>query len=380
MRKLFYPSFFRIFLAAITLSVIPAGEMFSQVDIRLFADKTPESAVFTVVSGEFEVKDFSGNIWLIKAGTPVVVSKFRERLAVKVMYDNAIACDSVLFTGITGKDLFYLRIMGQNVPRNIYCGSLKCIPDMTTLVMINTCDIESYVAGVVKAEGGSGKHPEFYRTQSVIARTYMYRYLGKHTADHFNLCDNTHCQVYRGVTTDSAIIRAALDTRGEVIFGPDSLPVIAAFHSNCGGETAASEDVWLTPQPYLRRVTDPHCSSGRNAVWQVTKSLQEWKSYLGKAGFTGDDALLNYSQLKRSEDYAVGDIRIPFRQVRSDFNLRSTFFSVSVKGDSVLLMGRGYGHGVGLCQEGAMVMAAKGFNYRQIIGFYYTGVTVRTIP
>ncbi|HUV00019.1 MAG TPA: hypothetical protein VMW32_03545, partial [Bacteroidales bacterium] len=58
---------------------------------------------------------------------------------------------------------------------------------------------------------------------------------------------------------------------------------------------------------------------------------------------------------------------------------RSTFFSVSADGDSVLLKGRGYGHGVGLCQEGAMAMAAKGFNFSQIIDFYYSGVTVTDI-
>jgi len=59
--------------------------------------------------------------------------------------------------------------------------------------------------------------------------------------------------------------------------------------------------------------------------------------------------------------------------------LRSSFFSVSAKGDSVILNGRGYGHGVGLCQEGAMVMATKGFDYRQIINFYYTGVVLADI-
>ena len=60
-------------------------------------------------------------------------------------------------------------------------------------------------------------------------------------------------------------------------------------------------------------------------------------------------------------------------------NLRSTFFSVVPEGDSIILKGRGYGHGVGLCQEGAMVMAAKGFNYKQIIDFYYSGVIISDI-
>jgi stage II sporulation protein D len=65
--------------------------------------------------------------------------------------------------------------------------------------------------------------------------------------------------------------------------------------------------------------------------------------------------------------------------MRSDLDLRSTFFSVYAKGDSIILKGKGYGHGVGLCQEGAMEMAAKGFNYKQIIDFYYFGVFISDI-
>jgi stage II sporulation protein D len=108
-------------------------------------------------------------------------------------------------------------------------------------------------------------------------------------------------------------------------------------------------------------------------------SLTEWTGYLRKSGYNGnvDDAsLLNFSQITRLNFYKAGSFSIPFRQIRSDLNLRSTFFSIAVEGDSVILTGRGYGHGVGLCQEGAMVMAAKGFSYRQIIGFYYKNVRI----
>jgi stage II sporulation protein D len=70
---------------------------------------------------------------------------------------------------------------------------------------------------------------------------------------------------------------------------------------------------------------------------------------------------------------------MPFRTIRSALSLRSSFFSVSVDGDSLLLKGRGYGHGVGLCQVGAMIMAVKGYTYKQIIDFYYFGVLILDI-
>ncbi|MCU0460577.1 MAG: SpoIID/LytB domain-containing protein [Bacteroidales bacterium] len=371
--------YFRTFLWITLFFLIKGNSLSAQVRIRIFANQSPESAIFSVTAGEYELITFSGNNWIVKSGTLVAISKFKERLAVKVMNDNTVVCDSVLLAGRTGRDIFSLRIFGNTPLRQTYSGDLQCLPDLNTLMFINICDIESYIAGVVKSEGGSGKNPEYFKTQAVIARTYMYRYMEKHAADHFNLCDNTHCQAFNGLTGDSMIIKAALDTRGELILGPDTLPIIAAFHSNCGGETAPSEDVWLTPQPYLKKVTDPHCLASRNAKWSLTRNIDEWTEYLKKSGFTGDASLLNFSQITRSTDYKAGTFSLPLRQIRNDFNLRSTFFSVSVAGDSVIFKGRGYGHGVGLCQEGAMEMAAKGFNYRQIIGFYYTNVRIITI-
>jgi stage II sporulation protein D len=351
----------------------------AQVRVRIFADQTPESAVFSVAGGEYEINSFTGNRRTVKKGALIVITKFSEKLAVKVMNEKGFICDSILFSGKTGNDNYSLRTYGNPSLRQYYSGDLQCFPDLGTLVFINICDIESYIAGVVKSEGGSGKYPEYFKTQAVIARTYMYKYFDKHIADRYNLCDNTHCQAFNGLTADSAIIRAALETKDEVILGPDTALIISAFHSNCGGETSPSENVWLTPQPYLKKVKDPYCLTSRNAKWRKSMSLGEWLGYLKKSGYTGnatDVSLLNFSQISRSNDYKAGSFSLPLRQIRTDLNLRSTFFSLSVNGDSVIFKGRGYGHGVGLCQEGAMTMAAKGFSYRQIIEFYFTGVSV----
>jgi stage II sporulation protein D len=369
----------KFIFTACFLFVISEIFSISQVKIRIFANQTPESAVFSVTAGIYELNTFTNDRWIVKSGTLVALSKFNNRLIIKVMNDKAVICDSVLLTAKTGKDLFSLRISGKNILRQNYSGDLMCLSDLGTLLLINTCDIESYIASVVQSEGGSGKFPEYFKTQAVIARTYMYRYFDKHATDHFNLCDNTHCQAFNGLTKDTVIIRAALETRDEVILGADSMPIIAAFHSNCGGETSPSENVWLTSQPYLKKVIDPYCQSSRNARWSTSISFNEWTGYLKKSGYAGSGvnaSLLNFSQITRSGDYIAGSFSLPLRQIRNDLNLRSTFFSVSVDGDSVIFKGRGYGHGVGLCQEGAMAMAAKGFSYKQIIGFYYTGVRI----
>jgi len=354
----------------------------AQVRIRIFANQSPESALFSIVSGRYELDSYNGTHFILEEGNLLVLSKMKEKMVVKVMGSEGIICDSVILTGLTGDDIFSLRLNGRNPVRQFYSGDLQCLPDMGTILFINLCEIESYIAGVVKSEGGPGKNPEYFKTQAIIARTYMYKYYNKHLADRFNLCDNTHCQAFNGIASDTLIEKAARETKGLVILGSDSALIISAFHSNCGGETLPSEDVWLTSQPYLRKVTDPYCLASRNAIWQKKMSLNEWKDYLKNNGYLeneGNWSLLNFSQYNRKKNYVIGSLSIPLSKIREDFKLRSSFFSVTIEDDSVLLKGRGYGHGVGLCQEGAMVMATKGYNYKQIIEFYYTGVHIADI-
>ncbi|MGA1977220.1 MAG: SpoIID/LytB domain-containing protein [Bacteroidales bacterium] len=354
----------------------------AQVKIRLFSGRNTGSILFKVIKGRYRLVDFKGDTSVLDAGHLLLLTRFGGKVSVKKLEEKGWLCDSVSFEGVTGKDSFTLRINGNDPLRQNYTGSLECKSDLGTLLLVNDCDIETYVAGVVKAEGGSGKFPEYFKAQAVIARTFMYRNFKKHTSDGYNLCDNTHCQAYNGTASDSLINLAAAETNGQVILGPDTALIISAFHSNCGGETSPSEFVWVTSQPYLRKVNDPYCRSSQDATWQKSFSLDAWIACLKKNGFTGnitDINDFNYSQPDRTTDYHAGAFSVPLRQIRSDLNLRSTFFSVKVTGDSVILSGRGYGHGVGLCQEGAMTMASKGFGYRQIIDFYYTGVTVTDI-
>ena len=350
-----------------------------QVRVRLFSDADADLALFAADSGRYEVNTFSDSSFEIAPGELVIISRYGNRIYLKARNREGMICDSLFFSGKSGNESFSLRIKGI---RRFYSGDLHCYPDLGSLVLINICDIETYIAGVVKAEGGPGKNIEYFKTQAVIARTYMYRYFDKHVTDRFNLCDITHCQAFNGISGDTVINRAALETKGEVILGPDSTLIIAAFHSNCGGETAPSESVWLTNEPYLKKVTDPFCTSSRNARWQTSMSREAWTGYLEKMGYKGDKnnpSLLNFSQKTRMAEIKAGAFSIPLGQVRTDLNLRSAFFSITASGDSVLFNGRGYGHGVGLCQEGAMSMAMKGFDYRQIINFYYAGVVLADI-
>ena len=353
-----------------------------QVRIRLFSAKSPESAIFSVTEGQYELDAFNGAPHIITNGEPVVITRYDGKLAVKTRNTEGFICDSVIFKGRTGNDSFSLQIKPDRMEKRYYSDDLQCFSDLETLMLINICDIEKYVSGVVKAEGGSGKNDEYFKSQAVIARTYMYRYFDRHLDDRYNLCDNTHCQAFNGLSDDLHINKAASETRNLVILSPDSTLIMSAFHSNCGGETSSSENVWLSSQPYLRRVIDPYCVFSQNARWDKIVSLTSWLDYIKRSGYNGktdNPADFSFIQKDRLTDYKTGSFSLPLISIRTDMHLRSTYFSVYPDGDKIVLKGRGYGHGVGLCQEGAMVMAERGFNFRQIINFYYTGVMIYDI-
>ena len=370
--KLFYSAF---------LLILQAATLSGQVKVRLFSAHNSDTIVFSVTSGKYRLEYFPSGEALLVKGQKGIIVRSGAKLVIKSSKDHFLTIsDSVMIKCLTGDGSFSLSPDNSGKLTRFYSGELRCKSDLGTILLINMCDPESYIAGVVKAEGGSGRHPEYNKTQAVIARTYLYGHLKRHSLDGFDLCDDVHCQAFNGTTNDTMILNSTIETTGQVIVGPDSLPITAAFHSNCGGETIPSENLWLRGYSYLKKVKDPYCISSPNSHWSKTISVRDWIDYLKRSGMSTkpvDKTKLNFSQPVRVVNYRAGNFSIPFVQIRTDLGLRSSFFSVKVKGDSVILNGRGYGHGAGLCQEGAMVMASKGYDYRKIIGFYYNGVTVK---
>jgi stage II sporulation protein D len=373
-----YRKLILIFLVNILFAVFAFG----QVRIRIFSIQSPESALFSVTGGSYELRTFNGGSIIINRYEAVLITRFNGHLAVKTTHGKGFTCDSLQLLGKTGNDFFSVRINDGTPVRQFYSGDFQCFPDLGTLVMINNSGVESYIAGVVRAEGGIGRNREYIKTQAILARTYMYKYIDKHLSDRYNVCDDIHCQAFNGLSADSLINRAVRETRGQVILAHDNTLIISAFHSNCGGETSPPQDVWLTSQPYLKKVADPYCLSSRNASWKKSLAIKDWISLMKRSGFNGETdnpAVFTFSQRTRQTNYLVGSFSLPLNTIRTELNLRSTFFSVIAEGDSIILKGRGYGHGVGLCQEGAMTMAEEGHTCKQIIGFYYSDVIITDI-
>lgn len=268
----------------------------------------------------------------------------------------------------------------KGVKQRTYEGDLVVSSfDKSNLKIINEVEFETYLAGVVQSEI-YGQQSDIFRVQAMISRTWAMRNMGKHKADGYNFCDYVHCQAYQNRCVRPDIILGTMQSSGETIVDADGKLIDTPFHSNSGGQTANSEDVWRSALPYLRSVTDTFSFHMRQSNWTKVIGKEKWLNYFAKThklditNATVRDELLSFQQPERKARI----LGVPLTRVRTDFGLKSTFFSVSVddKGANVILTGHGYGHGVGLSQEGTIRMVGLGISYDSIIRHYYTGASV----
>lgn len=347
------------------------------VTIRIFSQIKVQSFTFSADAGTYSV-------W----ANGVEVANTTQSPLIKLTYVN----DSVevkTFENVIGKykkvkisspdfvKSFRVKLISPDRKPRFYEDNLYVTTDLGDLKCINEISLDNYIAGVVQAESGRRSFQEFYKVQAILARTFALSHLQKHAPEGFNLCDHTHCQAYFGKTTELDIMKAVTDTKGKVVVDDNLNLIDAAFHSNSGGQTANSEDVWGSKLSYLRSVNDTFSTKMPNAKWERKMAKEDWLSYLKlKHNYPIQDSnarwtALTFKQDSRKPYLEANNIRVPLKNVRTDLQLKSTFFSVVPVGDSVIFKGKGFGHGVGMCQEGAMRMAKLGYKCPEVINFYY---------
>ena len=312
--------------------------------------------------------------------------------------------------------------------KNLYAGSLKLQPNAYgTFTLINEVPLEIYLRGVVPHEIGPDAPPNAAQAQAIIARTYALRNLRRFAADNYELCADTHCQVYYGLTgTNPKSDKAIASTKSLVLTYKNEL-VDALYSSTTGGVTARFGDIWDGEErPYLKAVID-----APSPVWDLSKHSLSQEEYFRKfislnQGFneTGinvfrwnkDSTLEELSKdlqkylerrkhplakfnkivgmqiTKRSPSGRILEMQIQTdlglvtlykTEVRSAFGPpRSTLFYIepiyapdkTLKGYSFI--GGGFGHGVGLSQYGSYNLAKLGWSAEKILLFYYPGTKI----
>lgn len=263
-----------------------------------------------------------------------------------------------------------------------YKGNIEVWHDAKGIYLITEMPIEDYVAGVVEAELSDGWEIEAMKAQAVIARTYAIYQKLKNNAKIFHLTSTVSHQLFKGSNSEIKVSLAVRSTEGEILTFEDKT-IEAFYHSTCGGKTESSEEVFGKNLPYLKPVKS-ECNISPYLIWSRDIPISEIELALGITQIK-DVKIKSYTSTGRVREILVINNELAesvvlatnFRKMLGWKKLPSTNFTVRLQGNSVVFEGRGYGHGVGLCQWGALEMAKKGKKYREIISYYYPQTTIR---
>jgi stage II sporulation protein D len=252
-----------------------------------------------------------------------------------------------------------------------------------------TLDSERYVAFALKGEAGPGDPLESLKAMAVVVRTFALENGNRHRRQGFDLCDSTHCQALKFGSPSPLVERAILQTAGETLwFGGRQARVFYA--QNCGGRSEAAGQVWPgVGAPYLLSHMDPWCTRHGAVEWHADIPVDEMRKVFETEGWKAPPHLDGVRIVKRTEagravrlefagggkrvPVAAGSLRLAVGRALGWNQLRSDWYTVTLSNGVLHFDGRGYGHGVGLCQAGAVEMARAGHSAAEILDFYFPG-------
>ncbi|MFB2647015.1 SpoIID/LytB domain-containing protein [Raphidiopsis sp. BLCC-F218] len=264
-------------------------------------------------------------------------------------------------------------------------GRTLIVPTGKGITAVNWVDLEEYLYSVVGGEMSSSWHEEALKAQAIAARTYaLYKRKEQRNNPLYDLGDSPDSwQVYHGVSSESPRTYSAVDeTAGQVLTYKNQI-ILSAFHACSGGHTENVEDVWGNPLPYLRAVQD-FDQNVRDCNWNTTFSSEQISARVPGVGNVKEIMIESLSPFRSVKTLRIvgdqGSKVLKGEEVRTILKLRSTRFTVNkdVNGNFVL-QGLGFGHGLGMSQWGAYILAKNGFNHLQILGYYYKGVALTPI-
>ena len=392
-----------------------------------FSLNTPYTAKGETIVGEQTVKHSEGSI--LWNG-----NEYRELAFVPGKAEGSKTEASFTIHDVTiGVNFHWERLEEQT-----FKGSLRFVVHEGKVCAINELSVEDYLTSVISSEMSATSSLELLKAHAVISRSWLlaqmqhrsrskeqgtgfFSFIKKDNElirwydreDHtiFDVCADDHCQRYQGITKQtSAHVREAIrQTKGEILVSGDEI-CDARFSKCCGGMTEEYRYCWENiNKPYLVSIPDPYCDTHDvkvlrqvlNDYDQETQDFYEWEVRISKAkvksllmeklhldlgnivameplerGKSGRISRLKIIGTERS--FTIGK-ELEIRRALSDTHLYSSAFTVTDDGDDFILKGKGWGHGVGLCQIGAAVMGEQGFKYDEILLYYYKNAEIKKI-
>jgi len=299
-----------------------------------------------------------------------------------------------------------------------YRGEIAIVATDSGMLVVNRLDVESYLRGVVPLEIGTRRVPgeaAAIAAQAIAARSYTYIRLGGLRARPFDLVATVFDQVYGGADAETMLADQAVSATEGLVLTFRGRVVSAPYHSTCGGSTASASEVWRAPdESFLRPVSDRipgtaryYCDVSPRFRWTrsfdapalsatLAKYLSAYAAVPARGvgitrdvtvdGSTPSGRVRTLGVLADGRRYALrgNDIRFVLRSPGGEI-LNSTYFTVHAEHDAagavslLTLRGAGYGHGIGMCQWGAIGRARTGQDFRTILATYYPGTSVATV-
>jgi stage II sporulation protein D len=261
---------------------------------------------------------------------------------------------------------------------NHYPGNIEVLKGKESLYLINELPLEEYVKNVVNAEVGSNWDMEALKVQAVISRTYaLYQKNKNGTNGNYDLTSSVLHQVYKGSSTDTRISYAVMNTESEVLtYNGD--PIEAFYHSTSGGKTEDPQEVFGKSYPYLKPV-ESNSEISPYWIWERRIPAEEIEKAL-QVNSIKDIQIDSYTSTQRVKTVTVihdeGSLNVKTTDLRKILGwnrLPSTNFTISRDNGNYVFDGKGYGHGVGLCQWSALEMSKEGMTYKEILDYFYPG-------
>ena len=342
------------------------------------------------------------NIYVRQKGEEMHITASRGKIRIKAKGKRQQTADHRVFKAVDG--CIAIATDKASLNRACYEGEFTITANGNKLTAINSIDMEGYLRGVLPYEIGKLDESKFeaLKAQAVAARTYAYKHFGSRHSHGFDIYADTRDQVYKGLQSATDITDKAVRETEGVVMTYDGQFITAYYHSTCGGQTEGVATWGRPDHPYLKSKPDlrpdgtPWCKESSYTEWVREFDEDELRDLFQINAKEAKANVPSFSSIKsmhildtltsgRIHTFEIvtnnGSFTCKADKVRWLFKRGSTilpscFFHITKSGDKWILKGKGFGHGVGLCQMGARARAQAGQSYIQILTHYYPGITL----
>ena len=396
-------------LSLATSSLVAGNSEYSPIEANSVSEQTivPQK-IAKDLNRPIQVGVFVGvpNIFVRQKNEELHITASKGKLKIKTKSKRQQTADRRVFkaSGSSTSDCIAIATDKSGLNKACYNGEFIVTANGNKLNAINVIDIEDYLRGVVPYEIGKLDESKFeaLKAQAVAARTYAYKHFGSRVAQGFDVYADTRDQVYKGLHSATELTDKAIRETEGVVMTYNGEFITAYYHSTCGGETEGVVTWGRPDHPYLKNKPDlrpdgtPWCRESNYTEWtrefteDELRDLFQINAKEAKANvpsFSSIKSMHIQDTLKSGRIHTLvietnnGSFTAKADKIRWLFKrggtiLPSSFFRIHKNGNEWILKGKGFGHGVGLCQMGARARAQAGQSYIQILTHYYPGITL----